>query len=124
MWDFKQSERVYQSAETMFEKALLNEIERLAKMVITTIPKAKSFCMAMGSASFHCEWREWEDGDESDYWDRDEHMDAYELKDGNSYAEDLDDLLRKYDNKFNLTGCPMKIDRDNVTGELVTVRDW
>lgn len=124
MWDFKQSERVYQSAETMFETALMKEIERLAKMVITTIPKAKSFCMAMGSISFHCEWREWEEGDESDYWECDEHLDPCELAEDNCYAQDLDDLIGKYNDKFKLTGNPMQINRDHVTGELITTTDW
>lgn len=124
MWDFKQSERVYESAEKMFSAALRKEIERLAKRVIETIPKAKSFCMAMGSASFHCEWREWEDGDESDYWDMDENLNPDELSDGNSYAADLDNLLGKYERTFCMTGYPMMIRRDNVTGELITTSEW
>lgn len=124
MWDFKESEKVYEAAETMFEKALLAEIERLAKLVIDTIPKVKSFCMAMGSASFYCEWEEFEEEDPTDTWKCTEHCDPYELKDGNQFAEDLNDLFEKYNDKFRLTGCPMKIDRDNLTGELITVTDW
>lgn len=124
MWDFKQSELVYESAETMFEKALFREIERLAKGVIESIPKVKSFCMAMGSASFYAEWLDNDDEDPTDTWERSEHLDSYELTDGNQFATDLDDLFRKYNDRFKLTGWPMRIDRDNVSGELVTIADW
>lgn len=121
---FKQSEAVYSKAETMFEKALLLEIERLAKAVIDSIPKVKSFCMAMGSASFYAEWLEYDEDDPTDSWKRSEHLDAYDLTDGNQFAIDLDDLFRKYNDRFKVKGWPMRIDRDSVTGELFTITDW
>ena len=100
------------------------EIERLAKAVIESHPNVKSFCMAMGCASFYCEWEEFEEEDPKDTWKCTEHCDTYELKDGNQFAEDLNDLFEKYNDKFQLTGWPMKIDRDHVTGELITATDW
>jgi hypothetical protein len=120
---FKARERAYLKAESAFEEALLKEIERLAKRVIETSHRAKSFCMAMGSISFGCQWEEYDD-DPSESWEMDENLDPYELKGENSYALELDSLISKYNDKFKLTGCPMIIRRDNVTGELITNCDW
>ena len=122
--NFKIAEKVYQVAESKFEAELLKEVERLAKAVIESHPKAKSFCMAMGSASFGCKWVEVDDDDPTDTWERDDNLDAEDLSDGNSFAADLDSLLGKYDRKFCLTGYPMRIVRDNVSGELLTQTDW
>jgi hypothetical protein len=120
---FKARERAYLKAESAFEEALLKEVERLAIRVIETSHRAKSFCMAMGSASFGCQWEEYDD-DPSESWEMDENLDPYELKAENSFAAELDKLISEYNDKFKLTGCPMKIDRDHVTGQLVTVTDW
>lgn len=120
---FAISERKYLKAETEFAKELLKEIERLAKLVIETSHRAKSFCMAMGGISFGCEWEEYDD-DSSEAWSMNENIDPYELKDENSFALELDKLISNYNDKFGLTGYPMRIDMDNVTGELVTVTDW
>lgn len=122
--NFAIAERKYLKAESEFEKELMREIERLAKGVIETHPKAKSFCMAMGSASFGCEWAEADDVDPTDIWERKENLDPEELSDGNQYAVDLNELLSKYDRKFCITGYPMRIIRDKVSGELVTLTDW
>ena len=122
--NFKAAERDYTKAETEFETALLKEVERLAKAVIESSDKAKSFCMAMGSASFHCVWTETDDFDPEESWECEDNLEPEHLTDGNQYAVDLDDLLTKYDRKFCLTGTPMKIIRDNVTGELLTQTDW
>lgn len=122
--NFKTAEQNYIKAENAFEAELLKEVERLAKAVIESHPKAKSFCMAMGSASFGCEWVEVDDEGPTDTWERDENLDPQELSDGNSFATDLDSLLEKYDRKFCLTGYPMRIVRDNVSGELLTQTDW
>jgi hypothetical protein len=121
---FKIAEKVYQEADSKFEGELLKEVERLAKAVIESHPKAKSFCMAMGSASFGCEWVEVDDEDPTDTWERQDNLIPHELADGNSFATDLASLLNKYDRKFCLTGCPMRIVRDNVSGELLTQQDW
>lgn len=122
---FAIAERKYTKAESEFESELLKEVERLAKLVIDTNPiKIKSFCMAMGSASFGCEWAEVDDVDPTDIWERKENLDPEELSDGNQYAVDLNELLSKYDRKFCITGTPMRIIRDNVSGELITLKDW
>lgn len=116
---FKDSERAFEAHEEAFEKLLLAEIERLAKAVIGSYPRAKSFCMAMGTASFHCEWAE---TDGEDTYECDQYFDPHEIQ--NDFAIELDKLLEKWNDKFHLTGCPMRIDRDHVTRELVTTIDW
>ena len=121
---FAIAERKYAKAETEFDAELLKEVERLARGVIESHPWAKSFCMAMGVASFGCKWVETDEEDPTDTWERDENLDPEELSDGNSFAEDLHSLLQKYDRKFCITGTPMRIIRDNVSGELVTLTDW
>jgi hypothetical protein len=127
MWDFKQAESVYKTSEEMFSQALILEVERLARGAINSHPWAKSFCMAMGSASFGCEWVD--DTDPEDIWEHDENLDIYELmyeqgSPTNSFVIDLNDLLQKYNDTFKITGYPMRIIRDNVTSELVTLTDW
>lgn len=122
---FKAVERKYAKAETEFEAELLKEVERLAKAVIDTNPtKVKSFCMGMGSASFGCEWVETDDEDPMDSWECSENLEPEELSESNAYADELQKLLSKYNNKFCITGYPMRIIRDNVTGELLTQTDW
>lgn len=121
---FKTAETAYQKAESKFEDELLKEVERLARAVIESHPKAKSFVMGMGHAFFGCEWTEVDDNDPTDTWERDDNLDPEDLADGNSFAEDLVQLLDKYNRKFCLTGCPMKITRDAITGELVNSADW
>lgn len=123
----KTQEATFQKAKEVFEAYLLSEIERLAKGVIDTHPWAESFCMAMGSASFHCKWEEKDDFDPTDIWDRDDQLSPLELSKGimgNSFAFDLDNLLSKWDREFCLTGHPMRITKDFVTGKLVTINDW
>lgn len=123
----KNQESKFIKAKEAFSAFLLIEIERLAKGVIDTHPWAESFCMAMGCASFHCKWEEKDDFDPTDIWERDENLEPSELAKGimgNSYAFDLDNLLTKWDREFCLTGCPMRITKDCVTGKLVTVNDW
>lgn len=127
MKNFKDLEATYAKAETEFTNALLKQVESLATSVILNHPHVTSFCMGMGSASFGCQWREFDDLDPTDYWDRDEDLNPDEIEDEtgvpSSFANDLDDLLGKYDRNFCLTGSPMLIRQ--VSGSSVTVEtDW
>lgn len=119
----KPQEVAFDIAQTKFTNWLVSEVERLAKVVIDTHPQAISFCMAMGSASFYCEWEECDDHDPTDVWQRSEHINPGDIVE-NSYAAELDDLLSKWDNQLCITGVPMRITRDNVTGKLIVDTDW
>lgn len=118
---FKVFEKAFERSQGVFYNQIITEIERLARMVIQTEEKAKAFTMAMGTAFFCCEWVTIEDGEE---WEHDETLEPCELADGNCYAQDLADLFEKWGEMFRLTGHPMRITIDHVTGELVTVSDW
>lgn len=127
MNNFKDLEAAYLKAETEFSNALLKQIETLATSVILSHTHVTSFCMAMGSASFGCHWREVDDLDPSDYWDRDENLNPDEIEGEtglpSSFANDLAELLEKYDSNFCLTGYPMMIRQ--VSESSVTVEnDW
>lgn len=127
MNNFKDLEAAYTKAETEFSNALLKQVEILATSVILSHPHVTSFCMAMGSASFGCHWREfYDENDPDDFHDRDENLDPDELmRTGvhSSYGIDLQNLLNKYDNRFCLTGYPMMIRQ--VSESSVTVDcDW
>lgn len=122
MYDaFKRAELKYDKAESEFQKVLIDHVETLARVVLHSDPRAKSFCMAMGSASFYCEYRHPDCDDDDDMWIVKDHLDPEELK--TPEGDELQRILDKYTN-FNLTGYPMRIDRDPVTGLLVTVNDW
>lgn len=118
---FKVQERTFIIAESVFLGQLLVEIERLAKLVIQTDSKAKGFCMAMGTAFFNCEWVEIEDDEK---WEMSENLDPEELADCNCYAADLAEIFDKWGDIFCLTGHPLRITMDPVTGELVAATDW
>lgn len=127
MINFKDAAKTYAQAETVFMTALLAQVEALATSVILSHPHATSFCMAMGSASFGCHWQERDELDPSDVWDRDENLDPDELGketgEPNSYADELAELLAKYDRQFCITGYPMMIRQ--VSAHSVTVEaDW
>lgn len=127
MNNFKDLEAAYAKAESEFNNALLKQVESLATSVILSHPYVTSFCMGMGSASFGCRWREVDDLDPSDYWDRDEDLNPHELECEtgvpSSFANDLSDLLDLYDSNFGLTGYPMMIRQ--VSESSVTVEnDW
>lgn len=118
----KAQEIEFQKAKDLFSVWLLSEVDRLAKSVVQTHPWAESFCMAMGSASFHCVWQESDEDDPSDTWERNEHLLPDELS--GSCAAELDKLLEKWNDEFCLTGYPMRIIKDSVTGEPTTLKDW
>lgn len=119
----KFQELVYTNARAEFTKWLVSEVERLAKLVIEYEPRAKSFCMAMGCVSFHCKWEECDELDQSDVWERDENLEPHELEQ-NSHALELSELFSRWDRELCISGIPMKINLDNVTGILETVTDW
>lgn len=102
----------------------LTEIEKEARKAIEVSPDTvKSFCMAMGGASFHVVWLEnWE----GEPVPRDEHIYPCDFKKYghvNPHAENIALLLDEYNCMLRLTGYPMKIVRDN-DGELIKLRDW
>lgn len=47
-----------------------------------------------------------------------------DFKHAEAVYDNAETMFEKYNDKFTLTGCPMKIDRDMVTGELLTIADW
>lgn len=118
---FEVSEKLFEISMTTFEKQLMTQIEYLAKLVIGTNERAKSFTMGMGSASFHCQWTEVEGGDS---WSMDDHLSPDEIASENCYAKQIDQILMKWDDVFRLTGNPLKITIDPVSGEIVTTTDW
>lgn len=126
MTNFKDAAKTYAEAETVFMAVLIAEVKRLAVAVIMTHPAANSFCMAMGSASFGCQWEELDEHDPSDKWDRDENLDPGDIESVTgvacSYATDLQSLLDTYDSTFCLTGYPIMITMDGPNA--VMVADW
>lgn len=101
-------------------------IEWQARAVLEASPDTvKSFCMAMGSASFNVVWSE--DWEEEELVEFDENLDPWEMAErghGNAHTEALAKILNDYDRALCLTGSPMRITRDHVTGELITANDW
>lgn len=102
----------------------LEEIEKEARKAIDASPeKVKSFCMAMGTASFNVVWVEDWDGEPMP---RDEDIHPSEFpKYGhtNAHALNIAKLLDEYNGMLRLTGYPMMIRRDNA-GNLIMLRDW
>ncbi len=78
------------------------ELEKRVRAVLRRNRRAKSFCMAMGSASF------------SDKYG------GYIFPEDVPYAKPVWDLLDEYNDQLYLTGDPMKI--NSCDGPLI--KDW
>jgi hypothetical protein len=117
-------ERVDKSLARAFKLAI-TEIEKEAKAAIKTSPETvKSFCMAMGAASFKVVWIEDWDGEPMP---RDENISPGKFAEyghKNPHADNVAKLLDEYDSMLRLTGWPMLIKSDLVSGELITLNDW
>lgn len=112
-------------------QAKLNELSQVAYEAIKAEamsamridPEIKSFCMAMGSVSFYCEWMEDLDGD-GEYIQLDGHLDPHELP-NNPHAANITHILDELNSQLYLTGMALKITRDHVVqGEFVIQTDW
>lgn len=117
-------ERIDKSLSRAF-KAVVTEIEKEAKAAIKASPETvKSFCMAMGTAHFKVVWCEDWDGEPVP---RDENIDPGEFAQyghKNPHADNIAKLLDEYNSMLRITGWPMLIQRDQVSGKLTTLNDW
>lgn len=113
---YQHAEELFEKAESEFQQAVMSEIERLARLVITEDPKITGFCMAMGSVSFSREYTEYENEDDTEGWSINDDPDPYELDNVNAQA--INDILNKWDSKLRITGCPLRLTIDHVTGEI------
>ena len=85
-------------------KLALIEVEARAKIIMEQNPELTCFIMAMGTWCF---------------WEGDEH-----LENESELVKGLDDFILEFNSQLYLTGYPIRIDRDNVSKELVTINDW
>ena len=114
----KQALEAAMSQATTDALALIKSEAKAAMGADSTI---QSFCMAMGSASFHVVRIERDEDGES--WTTDEHLDPDELPE-NVGAQNVGQILYQLNGDLCLTGWPMRITRDHVTGEFITANDW
>ena len=117
-------DRIDKSLSKAFAVAI-KEIEKEAKAAIKASPDTiKSFCMAMGTAHFKVVWTEDWDGEPMP---RDENLGPGEFAEyghKSPHADNIAKLLDEYNSMLRLTGWPLMIKRDDVTGELITLNDW
>ncbi|MDX9668730.1 hypothetical protein [Pseudomonas sp. P8_250] len=106
-------------------KVIVCEIEKEAKAAIKASPETvKSFCMATGTAQFKVVWI---DNREGEPVPRDKDISPGEFaKYGhvNPHADNVAKLLDEYNGMLCITGWPMLIKTDLVSGELTTLNDW
>lgn len=96
--------RLRQILDTNLElctRMALKEVERLARRTMERNGRCVSFCMAMGSASFH-------------------DKDGEPIDNGQKYLEPFYNFLYAYNDQLYLTGIPMKIEGHD--GEVIT--EW